>query len=143
MRILAIDPGEKRIGLALSDPTRTIAASHTVLLHSAFDEDVLAICNYSEQNDVDTVVIGLALNDDGGTTTSSRRAEKLGNVLKNKHQLNVIYIDEYGTTNLAKQIAIELGTQRKKRRGHLDNLAATIILQRFLEQIHALRDINL
>ncbi len=82
MRILAIDPGEKRIGLALSDQTRTIAASHTVLVHRSFDEDVQAIRNFSERNEVDTVVVGLALNDDGGATISSRRAEKLGNELK-------------------------------------------------------------
>ncbi len=143
MRILAIDPGEKRIGLALSDPTRTIAASHTVLLHHSFKVDAQAICDFSVQNDVDTVVIGLALNDEGGATTSSRRAEKLGNVLKIEHKLIVNYIDEYGSTNQATQIAIELGTRRKKRRGHLDNLAATVILQRYLEQIHSRRDINL
>lgn len=135
MRILAIDPGEKRLGLALSDPKRIIASSYGVVIHKAFEDDLLSLYNVIIHNDVSLVVIGQALAEDGSASSSSRRANKLGEGLKSRFNLQVVYYDESGTTQEAKKAALLMGINRKNRRGHLDNLAATILLQRYLDMI--------
>jgi putative Holliday junction resolvase len=140
MRILAIDPGEKRIGLALSDPERIIASSFGVVIHKAFEEDILSIKKIIIQNEVSLVVIGQAFDEDGNATPSSRRAVKLGEGLKARFQIEIVYYDEGGTTQEAKEAAFLMGLNRKNRRGHLDNLAATILLQRYLDMIMVQRE---
>ena len=140
MRILAIDPGEKRIGLALSDPGRIIASSYGVIIHKSFEDDILSINNIILQNEVSLVVIGQAYNEDGDATSSSRRALKFGEGLKSRFQIKVVYYDESGTTQEAKEAALLMGLNKKNRRGHLDNLAATILLQRYLDMISAQSD---
>ena len=140
MRILAIDPGERRIGLALSDPDQIIASPYKVIIHKAFEDDLLSIHSIILQNEVSLVVIGQALDDDGNSTPSSRRAVKFGEGLISRFQVRVVYHDEAGTTREAKQAAILMGLRRKNRRGHLDNLAATILLQRYLDMITSQRD---
>lgn len=133
MRILALDPGEKRIGLAISDPTQTIATRFSVILHKSFKADLEQVYNVIKGNDVGLVVIGQALDDDGNETTSSRRAAKFGKGLADQYKIVVVFSDESGTTNEAKQTVIDLGVRRKDRQGHLDDLAATILLQRYLD----------
>jgi len=140
MRILAIDPGEKRIGLALSDPERIIASSYGVVTHKAFDDDIMSINNIIIQNEVSLVVIGQAYDEDGNATPSSRRAVKFGEGLKSRFQIQVVYYDETGTTQEAKEAALLMGINRKNRKGHLDNLAATILLQRYLDMISVQRE---
>ncbi len=140
MRILAVDPGEKRIGLALSDPERIIASSYGVIFHKSFEDDILSINNVILQNEVSLVVIGQAYNEDGDATSSSRRALKFGEGLKSRFQIKVVYYDETGTTQEAKEAALLMGLNKKNRRGHLDNLAATILLQRYLDSISVQRD---
>jgi putative holliday junction resolvase len=135
MRILAIDPGEKRIGLALSDPERIIASSYGIVIHKAFEDDLLSLKNIISQNEVSLVVIGQAFDEDGNATLSSRRAVKFGEGLKSRLQIPIVYYDEAGTTQEAKEAAHLMGLNRKNRRGHLDNLAATILLQRYLDMI--------
>ncbi len=143
MRILAIDPGEKRIGLALSDPARIIASSYGVVIHKSFEDDLLSINNIISQNEVSLVVIGQAYDEDGHATTSSRRGVKFGEGLKSKFQIPIVYYDEAGTTQEAKEAALLMGLNRKNRRGHLDNLAATILLQRYLDMISDQREYKL
>jgi putative Holliday junction resolvase len=135
MRILAIDPGENRIGLALSDPERIIASSFGVIIHKAIDNDILSVIDIINQNEVNLVIIGQAFDEDGNATSSSRRAAKFGERLKVRSQVPVVYCDESGTTQEAKEAARLMGLNRKNRRGHLDNLAATILLQRYLDMI--------
>ena len=133
MRILAIDPGEKRIGIALSDPTGTIASPLIIIQHKSFDENILTIHQLINQYQVQRVVVGVALDPEGEETSSSRRARKLGEGLKNRFSLDVRYLDEYGTTNEAITSAFSAGKRRKDRREHLDSVAAAILLQRYIE----------
>lgn len=140
MRILAIDPGEKRIGLALSDPERIIASSYGVIIHKAFEDDILSIIDIINQNEVNLVVIGQAFDEDGNATSSSRRAAKFGERLKARFQVTVVYYDEAGTTQEAKETVLLMGLNKKNRRGHLDHLAATILLQRYLNMVFVQRD---
>jgi putative Holliday junction resolvase len=135
MRILAVDHGEKRIGLSLSDPFGMIATPFGVINHKSYQEDLRAICKVISDNEVNLVVVGLALDDEGNETSSSRRARKFGEGLLNQYQIVVEYFDESGTTKEAKQAAIIVGVRKKRRTGHMDSIAATLILQRYLDVV--------
>jgi putative pre-16S rRNA nuclease len=133
MRILAIDPGEKRIGLALSDPTATIANPMTVIQHVSRTLDAATIAQIARENQVGLILVGQALDEDGGPTLQSRRATRLAGAIRSQTDLPVALWDESGSTQAARAARLAMGVSRQKRRGHLDDLAATVILQSYLD----------
>jgi len=133
MRILAVDPGEKRLGIALSDPTGTIAGPLTVLEHVARQVDAAAIAQLAAKNGAGLIVIGQAIDDDNQPTPQSRKAQRLAEAIRAQTGLPVELWDETGSTQAAQQARLALGVSRRKRRGHLDDLAATVILQDYLD----------
>jgi putative pre-16S rRNA nuclease len=133
MRILAVDPGEKRLGIAVSDPTGTIAGPLTVLEHVARPVDAAVIAQLAAENEVGLIVIGQALDDDNQPTPQSRKAQRLAEAIRAQTNLSVELWDETGSTQNARQARLALGVSRRKRHGHLDDLAATIILQDYLD----------
>ena len=76
-RVLAVDPGEKRIGLALSDPSGTLATPHSVLRHSSRAQDAAAIVQLARDQDVSCILVGLALDRQGQEGPQARRALRL------------------------------------------------------------------
>ncbi len=132
-RILAVDPGEKRIGIAVSDLTRTIANPLTVLKHTAREIDAATIATLAREQDAVKIVVGQALNDEGEETPSSRHAARLAEAIRLQTDIAVEMWDESGSTNAAQAAYIEMGIPRRKRGGHLDQIAATIILQSYLD----------
>ena len=135
MRILAVDPGEKRIGLAISDPTGTIANPLAVLNHISRDKNAVRIVEIAIERDVEKIIIGQALWPDGESTLSSRRAARLASAIRARAHLPVELWDETGSTKAAREARIAMGVSRKKRGGHLDEIAATVILQSYLDYI--------
>ncbi len=133
MRVLAVDPGEKRLGIAISDPTGTIANPLTVLRHVARAIDAAAIADLARQHEAGLIVIGQALDDDGQATPQSRRAARLAEAVQLQSDLPIALWDESGSTQAARQARIAMGVRRSQRRGHLDDLAATVILQSYLD----------
>lgn len=135
MRILAVDPGEKRIGLAISDPTGTIANPLTVLEHISYDENAARIVRLATERGAEKIVVGQALSLEGEDTPSSRRARRLAGAIRSRIALPVELWDESGSTQTARTARIEMGVSRKKRSGHLDEIAATVILQSYLNHL--------
>ena len=133
MRILAIDPGEKNIGIAISDPTGTIANPLTIIKHVSRLINAATIAQLATENDAKLILVGQALNDEGKSTPQSRRSVRLAAAVKSQTDLPVELWDESGSTQAARQAQIMMGTSRKKRAGHLDDLAATYILQTYLD----------
>lgn len=133
MRILAVDPGEKNIGIAISDPTGTIANPLTIIKHVSRLIDAATIAQLATENDAKLILVGQALNDEGKSTPQSRRSVRLAAAIKSQTDLPVELWDESGSTQAARQAQIMMGTSRKKRAGHLDDLAATYILQTYLD----------
>ncbi len=133
MRILAVDPGEKRFGLALSDPSGTIASPLTVLKHVSRPVDAATIADLAHQNQAGLIVIGKSYDEDGSPTPASRRADRLAEAIHQQCEIPLVTWDESFSTQEARQARLELGTSRRKRRGHLDDLAATVILQSYLD----------
>ena len=133
MRILAVDPGEKHIGIALSDPTGTIANPLTVLKHISRVVDAAQIAELARQNEVGLILIGYSVDEEGKSTPQSRKAEQMAEAVRQQCVCPVKLWDESFSTQDARQVRIAMGTTRKRRSGHLDDLAATIMLQSYLD----------
>lgn len=130
-RVLGIDMGDVRVGLAISDPSRILASGYghiTSKNHGHLVEQLLAI---SQQEDISEIVIGLPLNMDGSKGKRAEQAEKLAQLLRSKSGCTVNLVDERLTTvEAARQIH---ASGKKVRKGRIDEVAATIILQAFLD----------
>ena len=133
MRILAVDHGEKRIGLALSDPTRTIASPLKVVEHVSRMIDAAQVAELALQNDVSLIVIGQSYDEEGKPNPAGRRAGRFADELKNQTDIPIELWDESFSTQIARAARIELGISKKKRAGHQDEFAAVVILQSYLE----------
>jgi putative Holliday junction resolvase len=136
-RILGLDPGERRIGVALSDPTGTIASPHSVIdLRSADPGSaVRAIC---EEHDVGLIVVGLPTGLSGTEGPSATAARAFGARISEAAGLPVEYQDERFTTVTAEAALLEGGVRRDKRRDVRDKVAAAVILQTYLDR----KDLN-
>lgn len=133
MRILAIDPGEKNIGIAISDPNGIIANPHGVIKHVGRAIDAATIAQIAAEQEAGLILVGQALDEEGQATSQSRRAARLAEAIRQQTDLPVQLWDESGSTQAARAARIEMGVSRRKRRGHLDDLAATVILQSYLD----------
>jgi len=132
MRVLGVDPGDKRIGLAISDPTGTISRPLCVIEHQAREKDALRIIEAAIEQGAAMIVVGWALDSQGEIGHSARKSQRLADVIRDHCDLPVKMWDESGTTQDAINSRIAIGVSRKKRSGHLDDLAASILLQDFL-----------
>jgi len=132
MRVLAVDPGDKRIGLAISDPTGTISRPLVIIKHQSREKDAEKILKVAYEQCAEMIVVGWALDSQGEVGYSARKSQRLADVLRDKCDLLVKMWDESGTTQDAIKSRIEMGVSRKKRSGHLDDVAASILLQNFL-----------
>ena len=133
MRIMAVDHGEKRIGLALSDPTATIASPFKVIEHISRTIDAAQIANLASENDVGLIVIGQSYDEEGRPNLAGRRAAKFADALKAQTQIPILLWDESFSTQDARATRIEMGVSRKKRAGHMDELAAVMVLRSYIE----------
>jgi putative Holliday junction resolvase len=133
MRILAVDPGEKRIGIAISDPSGTIANPFSVIKHIARPIDAAVIARLALEQEAGLIVVGQALDDENMPTPQSKRAERLAEAIRSQSELPVVLWDESDSTQIARQARIQMGVSRRKRAGHMDDLAAAVILQSYLD----------
>jgi putative holliday junction resolvase len=133
MRILAVDPGEKNLGIALSDPTGTIANPLTVLRHIARPVNAAAIAQLAVENGASLIVVGQALDAENEPNPQGRRAARLAEAIRLQTDLPVVLWDESGSTQAARDAQKAMGSRQRRRRSHLDELAATYILQTYLD----------
>ncbi|UBM57613.1 Holliday junction resolvase RuvX [Marinilongibacter aquaticus] len=135
-RIMAIDYGGKRTGLAVTDPLQIIASAlETVETKNLLDY----LKNYCEKEDVEAFVLGKPLSLDGSETHASPLVHSFAEELKKKFPGKPIhYVDERYTSKMAVQSMIASGVKKKDRRkkGNIDKVAATIILQEFMDEQH-------
>lgn len=133
MRVLAIDPGSVRLGLALSDPSRTIAQPLSVLPRRSSQEDLRALADLAKAQGVDLIVVGLPRMMDGRIDVAAREAQAFGADVARVTGLPVKYWDERLTTVAAERYLIDQGKRRSKRRQEVDRMAATLLLQGYLD----------
>lgn len=134
-RILGIDYGLKRIGLSLSDPTKTLASPLPTIQNDIKSIDkILEIIN---KNDVEKIVIGYPVNMDGSKSEICNVIDKFIHSLSTKVNLEIIKRDERLTSYIAQQQIIESVKSKKKRQDKslVDQFSARIILQEYLDEI--------
>ncbi len=133
MRILAIDPGTVRLGLALSDPSGTIAQPLSVLARRSEAEDLKALADLVERHEVGLIVIGLPRLMDGRIDAAAQQAQAFGTNVAQATGRPVAYWDERLTSVAAERFLIEQGKRRSRRRQEIDRVAATLLLQGYLD----------
>ncbi len=133
MRILGVDPGSKKLGVAISDPTGTIANPLTVLAHVSRPVDAASVAGLAAEHGAELIVIGQSFDEEGTPSFEGRRSARFAEALKTQTTLQVILWDESLTTQDARSARIQMGASRKHRAGHLDELAATVLLQSYLD----------
>ena len=132
MRILGLDPGEKRIGVAVSDPLAITAQGVEVLTYTSLEEALARIEEICFSFGVDKIVVGNPLKMSGSRGSASDKAEVFAEALRNKLGLPVEMIDERLTSGYAEKTLLSGGVRRKKRRAVRDKLAAVLILEQYL-----------
>ena len=132
-RVMALDYGDVRIGIALSDVTRFLASGYENYTRKSLEEDCKHIAQIAKDNNVKVIVLGLPLNMDGSQGVRVEKTYKFADVLKNYTDAKIDYLDERLTSVSAEKILISADVSRKKRKEVLDKLSATIILQDYLD----------
>ena len=133
-RILAVDWGEKRIGIAISDETQTLARPIDVLKSSSRKENAGQIAAIAEEYDPAEIIVGVTYDAEGELTPSGRRANRLADALRCVTPIRIRTVDEARSTQMAKENKILIGSTRRSRRGHLDSEAAAVFLQQYLDK---------
>jgi putative Holliday junction resolvase len=135
-RALGVDLGSKRIGIALSDPTRSVASPHSVVARSGkVADDHRAIVDIARQADAATIVVGLPLSLSGGMGPAARATLDEVEALRAVAgpDINVVVHDERLTTVTAERALTEARMKRDARRRVVDKVAAAVMLQSWLE----------
>jgi len=130
---MGLDYGEKRIGVALSDPLGLIAQPLTTLARTSLEKDLDALAVLQEKHEVRRVVIGLPLSLKGERGDRARAAEGFGRRLERKTGVPVEAWDERLTSVQAERALLEGDVSRKRRREVIDRTAAVFILQSWLD----------
>ncbi|MGA2112135.1 MAG: Holliday junction resolvase RuvX [Anaerolineales bacterium] len=133
MRILGVDPGTRRIGVALSDPRGVVARGLLILRHESLASDADRLVRLATENAADRVVVGVATDSEGGYGPQANRAMRLVAALRLRCPTPIETWDESFSTEAARKARLERGDRRKTRRTAIDALAAAAMLQDYLD----------
>ncbi|MEW6242683.1 MAG: Holliday junction resolvase RuvX [Bacillota bacterium] len=133
MRIIAFDIGEKRIGVAVSDPLGITSAPRAFIPASGDDRDVNAMAAAAFAEGAVAIVLGLPRRTDGSIGKEAQRITDLASKLQELTGLEVVLFDERFTTRIAERTLLEANVSRRKRKACVDSMVAQIILQEYLD----------
>ena len=134
-KIMAVDFGEVRTGLAVSDVSRLIASGIGNISAGGIEKTAEAIAESARAQSCVAIVVGLPVNMDGSQGSRAERCKKLARLVKEASGLLVATYDERMTTMTAARYLNETNTRGKKRKGVIDTLSAQIILQNCLDRL--------
>lgn len=138
-RILGVDFGDTRTGLALSDPSRLLASGLETLSPGGMEKTAEAVAKVAKERDAAAVVVGLPKNMDGTEGFRAVRCREFAEKLSALTDLPVAMLDERLTTVSASRYLNETNTRGTARKGVIDTLSAQIILQNALDRLRALK----
>lgn len=138
-RILALDVGEKRIGVAVSDALNITAQGVTTIKRASAIDTVAEIRALMEQYGSSKIIIGMPFNMDGTKGRSAEMVEEFASFLKLKLPAEIEMIDERLTSSQGERILLDADISRKKRKSAIDKIAAQLILQAYLDS-HVQKD---
>jgi putative Holliday junction resolvase len=134
VRVIAIDPGTKRVGVAVSDPTGTIAQALTTVEAEPRDTLAARLTRIAADQEAVRIVVGLPRRMDGSYGPEAKSARELADELRKASSLPVELVDERLTTVAAERSLLEGGMRRAKRKLSVDRVAATLLLQSHLDR---------
>lgn len=133
MRVMGLDIGDRRIGVALSDPGARIAQPYSTI-DRIKENAIERLQSIVKENDVGVIVVGLPLNMNGSEGIQAERTRAFANELREAiSDVDLTFRDERLTSVASENVLIESGMRREKRKKHRDRVAATLILQNYLE----------
>ena len=142
MKCIALDVGDKTIGVAVSDGLLLTAQGLMTIERIGIRKDADKVLALVKEHGADTIVVGLPCNLDGTDSIQTEKVREFKAMLENKirsagqKDLTVIFQDERFTTKIAEQVLIQADVSRKKRKAVIDKQAAVIILQSYLDRLH-------
>ena len=132
-RVLGIDYGERRIGLAISDPLEIIAKPLKVLDRKIIPDYISEILDIAATQDVYIIVVGLPLTLKGGHSSQTKVVQDFIDKLRQTGNISVVHIDERLSSVAAERSLQEQGVKTGHEKGRVDETAAAIILQEYLD----------
>lgn len=132
-RVMALDVGERRIGVALSDPTRTLAAPLTTIRAEPRTTALKRIATLIREHEVTALVVGLPLTMSGDIGPQATLVQQFADELRQIIEVPLYFVDERLTTAAAERMMVELNLKPEQRKARVDEVAASIILQDFLD----------
>jgi putative holliday junction resolvase len=134
MRVLALDIGSVRIGVAASDETRLLATPHSVILRRNTASALESILRIVAETEAGLVVVGLPVSLDGQLHAQANRVQSFAEKLRKRLGVPMVYADETLSSVRAEEILRDQGVRPDRRRQHIDAVAAAVILQDYLDQ---------
>lgn len=135
-RFLGLDVGDKYIGVSISDTTCTIASNLVTIRRTSNNKAYEEIEGILNDYNIGTVVVGVPINMDGSDTVMSKRIRKFARKLTPKFGVEVIFQDERFTSIEAERTLIQSNVRRENRKKYIDQLAASIILQTYIDRMN-------
>jgi len=132
-RVLALDFGRRRIGLAVTDPLGVTVLGLPTLERTSLRHDLNVLAKIVRKRGVTEIVVGKPLNMDGTAGPAARKADEFAGRLREKLNLPVVLVDERLTSWEANELLDAQGASREKRKGKVDEIAAVLILEAYLE----------
>ena len=134
-KLLGVDFGDVRTGIAVCDPSRFLASGISVISPGGIEKVAQAIANIAAEQKVAAIVIGLPVNMDGSEGSRAQRCRKLASLIEEASAIPTLLFDERMTTMTAARYLNETNTRGKKRKQVIDALSAQIILQNCLDRL--------
>ena len=134
-RLMGIDPGKKRIGIAISDENKIIATPYTTIIKNKYSDFVKEIIEIFKENQIKGIVVGNPINMDGTSSNSSQSAKDLAINLSKDVTENVVLWDERLSSQGAFNLSNDLATNTTKKVSKLDQNSAQFILQGVLDYL--------
>lgn len=133
-KYVCLDIGDKRIGIAVSDPLGSMALPYDTYHRKNFNDDVKALVKIAEQRGADCIVCGLPVNFDGSKSEQTLKTESFINELAKQTSIPIEVQDERFTTLEAHRVLISENMRRDKRKMHVDAVAASFILEDYMRK---------
>ncbi|HBW12532.1 MULTISPECIES: Holliday junction resolvase RuvX [Proteiniclasticum] len=135
MRYIGLDVGDRTIGVAVSDPLNYTAQGITTVRRKSLEKDLENLHEIFDSYEIQEIIVGLPKNMNGTIGPQAEKAMEFGAVLEKEFGLTVVFWDERLTTMAATRAMLEADMSRKKRKGLVDKIAATYILQGYLDKL--------
>jgi putative Holliday junction resolvase len=133
LRSMGLDFGDKTIGIAISDPLGWTAQAKGVIRRKNLTDDFAQLKEYLDKYNIQEIIVGLPVNMDGTAGSRVKKTEEFVNFLRKRVEIPVKVWDERLSTRQAENILLEADLSRRKRKEFIDQVAASIILQNYLD----------